>query len=304
MPGTSSIDLRQRDDESGRLLRAYATEYRAAKRYRAFRFTLSALIAIAGPVLSWWSLPVAGVVAAIPGFWLVATRLFIVPAERRHVVSAARIQERFDVRLFGLPWPRALAGAEPSEEDIADAARRGRGDLRLVRQHEEGWYPSTDCLPWPVNVLEAQRAGATYGRRQHSAFAGFLVVCMSAAALAAIVVGGVADMSLIAWLTTFLWSSPPVMLDASELAFSHRNMAVKKKAIESRIDSLWRTELSNKGTLTANDCRAIQDAVFKLRLANAQVPEWFHWRYLRSNDANMDEAAVARSNQYRGTDLT
>ena len=302
MPGTSSIDLRQRDGESGRLLRAYATEYRAAKRYRAFRFTLSALIAIAGPVLSWWSLPAAGVVAAIPGFWLVAKRLFIVPAERRHVRSAARIQERFDIRLFDLAWPQALAGAEPSEEDIADAARRGLRDQRLVRQQEEGWYPSTDCLPWPVNVLEAQRASATYGRRQHSAFAGILVFGIASATLAAIVVGGVADMSLVAWLTTFLWSSPPILLDAGELAFSHRNMAGRKAAIESEIDSLWRTELSNKGTLTADDCRAIQDAVCKLRLANAQAPEWFHWRYRRRNDANMDEAAAARRNEYRGTD--
>ena len=109
-------------------------------------------------------------------------------------------------------------------------------------------------------------------------------------------------MSLIAWLTTFLWSSPPILLDAGELAFSHRNMAGRKAAIESQIDSLWRTELSNKGTLTADDCRAIQDAVCKLRLANAQVPEWFHWRYRRRNDANMDEAAAARRNEYRGTD--
>ena len=57
-----------------------------------------------------------------------------------------------------------------------------------------------------------------------------------------------------------------------------------------------------KGTLTADDCRTIQDAVCKLRLTNAQVPEWFHWRYRRRNDANMDEAAAARRNEYRGTD--
>lgn len=42
------IDDRQRDPESGRLLRAYTAEYRGAKRYRALRFAISGLLAVAG----------------------------------------------------------------------------------------------------------------------------------------------------------------------------------------------------------------------------------------------------------------
>ena len=43
-------------------------------------------------------------------------------------------------------------------------------------------------------------------------------------------------------------------------------MSGKKKAVESRIEDLRRAERSNPGTLTADDCRAVQGAVFKLRL--------------------------------------
>ena len=295
-----SIDELQADDESCRLFMAFGTEYRVAKHYRFARFGLSLLIALVGPILSWWSLVPVGILGALPGFWLVTARLFLIPAEKRHVHRAVCIHERFDTRLFSLPWPSALAETQPSEEDIAHAAHTGLRDRRRLCQFKKGWYPSTNGLPWPVNVLEAQRASIIYGRRQHSEFAAFLGVGIGIALLSAIMIGVTVNMHLSNWLFTFLLSSPPILLDVSEFAISHHGIYSRKKSIESRIDRLWQDELSKNGTLTADACRAVQDSVFNLRLVNAQVPEWFHWFRRSRSDKNMREAASARLKQYQG----
>lgn len=299
MTRRAAIAIRQRDTESSRLFRAFASEYRTAKRYRAFRFGLSTLIMVAGMVLGLLSLTADSAFGIVPGLWMAMARLIVIPAEIRHVRCGVRIQECFDVRLFDLPWPRSLAGAHPSDEDIADSARQSLDDKRLRRQLDEGWYPATDELPWPMNVLESQRTGVAYGRRLHAAYAAFLAACIGVAFLAAIAIGVATQMSLVAWLSIFVWPSPPIVLDVVELALSHRKMTYRKQAIESSIEDFWQGELADGNTLTVDDCRGIQDEVFKLRISNAQIPEWFHWKHRSRSEANMREASAARLEQYR-----
>ncbi len=294
-----SIDQRQRDAESGRLLRAYAAEYRRAKFYKGLRLTVSGTLAIAGPILGALSIPPAGLVGAAAGLWVFISRLLLIPAERSRVGCAVRIQERFDTRLFDIPWAEALAGPEPSEEDIVDAARRLHGDKRLAQQHAEGWYPSTEGLPWPVDVLVAQWSSAVYGRRQHDAYFWFVAIGMSAVVAIAIVFGVALEMSLSDWLVTFLLPGLPALLDFGELAASHRRVAAAKEAIEAQITVLWRTEFAKPGTLTAEDCRRVQDEAFKLRAQDVQVPEWFYRVHRDRNEDNMHDAASARRTQYQ-----
>lgn len=293
------IDDRQCDAESGRLLRAYTAEYRRAKRFRGLRLAVSGLLAVLGPLVSLWSLDAAGVVGALAGAWVLLTRLVLIPIEHERISCAVAIQERFDTRLFDLPWPGGLAGSEPSEEDIADAARRLGEDDRVTAQHQGGWYPSTAGLRWPVDVLVAQWASAAYGRRQHRDYFWFLTTGAGLILLAVIVVGIALEMSLVEWLVTFLLPGLPALVDIGELADGHRRISDQRKVLESQIGDLWRAELTHPGTLSMNDCRKVQDLLFKLRQDGRQVPEWFYWLHRDRNEANMDEAAAARRTQYQ-----
>lgn len=294
-----SIDDRQRDAESGRLLRAFSAEYRRAKRYRALRFGVSMVLAATAPVLSLASLTAAGVVGAAAGVWVVASRLVLIPIEQRHVRLAVRIQERFDTRLFGLPWAGSMAGPTPPEEDIADAARRLEGDDRVARQHQEGWYPSTVGLPYPVDVLVAQWSSVAYGRHQSRAYFHFIAATITLVVVAVVAVGVVGAMSLTDWLITFALPSLPATLDASEIADAHRRMADRKgKNEDELLQPLWSGELSAPGALSAADCRRVQDESFALRSRGLQVPDWFFWRRRERSEANMHEAAEARRQQH------
>lgn len=299
MQSHEPIDIRQRDAESGRLLRAYTAEYRRAKRLRSARFTVSGLLAVAGPLASVWSLNAAGLVGAGAGLWVLVTRLVLIPAERSGVDRAVRMQELFDTRLFDLAWPASLTGKEPSEEDISDASRRLQDDECVRKQHDEGWYPSTEGLPWPVDVLVAQWSSAAYARRQHFAYFWFLAMSNVGVITGVIMFGAVASMTLTEWLITFLLPGLPAILDAGELTEAHRRLAEAKNSIERRIAALWRTELESPGTLSGDQCRSVQDEAFKLRVNGLQIPEWFYWLHRDRNEANMHDAAAIRRRQYQ-----
>jgi hypothetical protein len=295
-----TIDERQRDAESGRLLRAFTAEYRRAKRYRALRIGVSMLLAAAAPILSLASLTAAGVVGAIAGVWVVASRLLLIPIEQRHVRLAVRIQERFDTRLFDLPWADSMAGPTPSEEDVADAARRLQSDDRVARQHQEGWYPSTDGIPPPVNVLVAQWSSVAYGRHQSGAYFHVLAATIAVVTVGVVAVGVIVGMTLTEWLVTFALPSLPAALDASEIADAHRRIADAKQRDEDELlQPLWNHELAAPGTLTWEDCRRVQDESFRLRSRGLQVPEWFFWRRRARSEANMHDAAAARRAQHQ-----
>jgi hypothetical protein len=294
-----SIDDRQRDTESGRLLRAFSSEYRRAKRYRALRFGVSMVLAVAAPALSLASLTAAGIVGATAGVWVVASRLVLIPIEQRHVRLAVRIQERFDCRLFDLPWADSMAGPTPSEEDIADTARRLQRDARVARQHQEGWYPSTAGLAYPVDVLVAQWSSVAYGRHQSRAYFHFIAGAISFVVIGVVAVGIVGGMSLTDWLITFALPSLPAALDASELADAHRRMADRKgKNEDELLQPLWSSELAAPGALSPTDCRRVQDESFRLRSRGLQVPDWFFWRRRERSEANMHDAAAARRAQH------
>lgn len=291
-----SIDARQVMPEAARLLRAYTREYRIAKRFASLRRTVGFALAVGGPVSKLLLPSVTPWVAAMAGAWLLVGRLVLTPAEERHVGRAVRFQERFDTRLFGLPWPSALAGGQPSEEDVAAASRKLAGDEDLDRRIREGWYPPTAGLPHPVDVLVAQMSSVAWGRRQHAAYYQVVWAIATLAGVAAIGVG--LSMTLAEWLVTFLLPAMPALVDAADLGTAHRDIAARKQELEERVQALWEAELASPGALTVENCRAMQDEAFKLRSKGLQVPEWFYKFNRDRDETTMREAAEARRHEY------
>lgn len=295
---TTELTDRQRDDESLRLLRGFTHHYRRAKLHRGTRVLVSVGLAVVGPIMGIVSISAAAVVGAVASLWVLLTRLVLLPAERRHVDEGVRVQERFDTRLFGLRWPSSLAGREPREEDIAEAASRRADDRKIEQQHAEGWYPDID-VPWPSNVMLCQWSSAAYGRRQHRAYANFLIAAITVLAIGVVVYGVITDMALTDWLLTFIFPALPALLDLSELAGDHLRLAASKARLEDeQLAPLWADELARPGSITAEDCRAIQDVSFRYRSLAVQVPDWFFWRRRQHAEATMHEAAAARVRSY------
>ena len=197
-----------------------------------------------------------------------------------------------------MPWPTDLAGPRPSEEDISDASRRSIGDERLTNQHAGGWYPSTASLPWPVDVLVTQWSSAAWGRRQHRSFFLFVVALEGFVVGSAVLLGIAVQLSLGEWLVVFLLPGLPALLDTSELADGHRQLAASKNGTEARIRELWEYELEQPASLSIADCRGVQNLSFRSRSSGLMVPQWFYWLHRDRNEANMRDAAAQRCARY------
>jgi hypothetical protein len=150
----------------------------------------------------------------------------------------------------------------------------------------------------PADALVAQWASAAYGRRQHGAYARFVVAGTVTIVAAAVVVGGATRMSLTDWLIVFLLPVLPALLDVTDPAQAHQRLAIDKRDIEARINSLWRNELDQPGLLTGDDCHEVQDGLFRLRIRGLQIPDWYYRLQRDRNEANMTDAAASRRSQY------
>lgn len=294
---TTSIDERQLTATAGQRLRAYTSEYRRAKHYRALRTTIGLVLAFAGPILGLVG-SLGPYVAAAAGGWAIIGRLVLRPAEQQHVGTAVRMQELFDTEVLALPWSNGTAGRRPSEEDLAAAARRVETDDKLTEAFEQGWYPSTSPLPHPVDVIVAQLASVTWGRRQHRGYAHLVELATGTLAVAAIVIGIAADMLLADWLITFMLPAMPALLDVIDISLAHRQMSRQKADIEEQLTDLWNRALAGPDPVTVDDCRDVQDKAFKLRSVGLQIPQWYYRRARTSDEVTMREAAAARRREY------
>lgn len=292
-----TIDDRQLDDVSGRLVAASSHHYQAARRYRGARVGIGIALAALGPLLALWSTDASAAVGIVASAWLLIGRLVLLPAERERTRHAVVIQEVFDTRLFDLPWPASLAGPRPSEEDIADADRAVAADHAVRARHADGWYPSTAAIPAPLDTLLCQWSSMAYARAQHRGYARLILVVTIVLGGAALVVGLIGGMTLADWLVTFAMPALPALLDTAEISATHRSIATRRKTIEDQLDDLWQRELAAAGAIDITACRGIQDESFRIRLDGLRVPEWYYGIGRERYEGNMRAAAVARIQQ-------
>jgi hypothetical protein len=271
-PDGRSITERQNDSTHLTRLLAYSHEYRLAQVWRALRVlgTLG-LAAVSPVVLVWWPHG-ADLLAATAAAWLVAGRTALAAFEDTHVAQAARIQELYDTRLFGLQWNTAVAGRPPAPDDISHAASRIKDTSRYL-----DWYDvDVTGLPWPADVLLCQRQSSIWARRDHRAYGLYLATVGAVWFLVGVGIALARDMTLADYLVRVFLPSAPAYLDAVELARAHKRHAEARQRLEEDIADLWDRRGIDPSMPTVEDCRRVQDGAFALRRTGPRVPNWFY----------------------------
>lgn len=284
----SSITDRQNEPATLALLRAYTWHYRQARRWHLLKILGTVVLAAAAPAVTFWFPAAADGLAAAAGAWVLAGRTVLALAEQRQVRAAVTMQEQFDVELFGLPWNASLVGPKAAAEDIADAARHITDD-----RHLRDWYAPTGDAPRPLDVLLCQRSSAVWGRRAHYDYGITIAMLGSAWFIAGIVMGLEAHLTLGGYLIKLFLPSQPAFLDTIELSRSHLRQSAEKYAVEHQADALWEKGCRRPASVTAADCRAVQDQAYRLRSSGPRIAQWFY-QSRRGRDQQAMEAAVRR----------
>ncbi len=279
-----SIRTRQNTALFQVLFRAFTHHYRRANSWRTVRSVGTLVLALVAPVLTLVAPDLGVVLGAIAGGWVLAARTILARLEDGNRRRAAVIHEQFDVELFDLPWNEGLVGKRVAPEDVADAADH-------VPEGALDWYPDTDQVSWPMNVLLCQRGNAVWGRRTHTAYAGTLLGAAAAWFAIGVLSALGRDLSLATYLAGLFLPSQPAFLDALDFAQGHRRQASGKAEIETTADDLLKEDAGGAG-VTVDACRLIQDQTFRLRACGPPVPGWFY-RVRQKRDQRALDAGVA-----------
>lgn len=89
----------------------------------------------------------------------------------------------------------------------------------------------------------------------------------------------------------------PALLDVVDLSLAHREMSERKKGVEELLSQLWGKTLDGSANVTAQECRYVQDEVFKMRSVGLQIPQWFYRMNRSKDERTMRDAAAARRQQ-------
>lgn len=285
MSKQTSIAVTQNDPHAQRLLAAQARMYSQAKSMQHARFIVVCTLAL-GTVTTALLAPdvrsAVGLVGGVSTFllsWLGGTR------ERRLVKDAAAVQEQFDTYVFDLPWNDLTAVDRVDPTRIAIAASSYRGSRTL------DWYPPTDPVARPLDVLICQRSNLGWGAVVHRTFAALLIAALIVLVGAGIGVCLWAGLTLAEGLAAV---GVPLLAPAREirdLVNANRDSEDAKRKAESKIASLWRGAITHQTPVTVQDCRTIQDRILSIRLSNAHVPDWLdEWWRSRNETAMRDTA--------------
>jgi hypothetical protein len=205
--------------------------------------------------------------------------------EKRCRKQAAYVQEEFDTYVFDMPW-NAMAADHPSPPLIAEAASRYRGN-RI-----QDWYPDTDPVDRPLDILICQRSNLGWGASVHRFYAailtGFLVVLVLASASVALIGNLSATDALTAIVVPLLGPARELI----EMIRNNRDSADTKTKTEAKVHGLWERALRPGGQTTVEDCRAVQDQILWIRQTNAHVPDWLDNHRRSRNETLMQQSAA------------
>lgn len=257
--------------------------YSKAKKIFYVRVTLSFILAIIATFFISTFNGSQYYIALIITFYLLIDIIFLERAESSSKKDAARIQESFDLEVFGLPWNNIVANNRIEEEKIAEYAelyrRKNGGEVDKLLN----WYsPEVSKLDLTPAIAVCQRSNIYWDVSLRKQIFGALTIIL-----------------IISVLAIFMFSQTPILLIYSAIPF-YRVIADYAKSQKSTINNIENLKdkienfLDNPNNFTVNQSntlRTIQDQIFIHRETSAFVPDWFYEMNRDSQEKQMNYSA-------------
>lgn len=286
------INVRQNDFEQIQLLCAADTAHRRARRAESARTCITIAFAALAVVAATYDrlaglLAIAGVVATL------VSELVESLLGHRWTARAMLLQERFDTRLFGIPWNDQL-GPEPLIEDVHHLAKKFKGSVDKKRD----WYVDVSGLPLAYAVPICQRENLVWDFRLRRSW-GWVV---GTGAIGWIVVGVLialaADWSTRDLLIRWIAPSLPALVFGFQKAHAHLTTASAKESVarslQATLDGLRPGDPSpgDEQRLSAL-ARENQDEIARLRERDDRVPSKLYWQRRDTDESGARQAGAA-----------
>ncbi|TCB93514.1 hypothetical protein E0H26_22390 [Micromonospora zingiberis] len=281
-----SITTAQNSERALTLLAAQRRLYSDAKIIQGTRLVIAATGALGSVAAALAFPPWRTSIAIVTGLILLVIGILGSAREKRKINEGSCVQEELDGMLFGLPW-NDMCADRPTTSTITTAANRLRGDRSDLRN----WYPDTASVPYPMNVLICQNSNLGWGASAHRKWAATLTAAILALLAASTLIMVVGHMEVVEALIALVVPQLSLLKELYEMARSNLDTATSKASAEGKVLNLWRRGLADPAAVTITDCRAVQDKILQFRQNGASIPNWFHNRVRRRQEATMSATA-------------
>jgi hypothetical protein len=279
----NDIPSRQNSPRMMELLRAKSERYDRARKL----FGIEVALTVVGPGL----VVVLGLLdakflpyAAVYGFLAMVIGIALERLQEAATIEGAKLQELFDVELYGLEWNQQERGDKPAPEDIAEWARRypASKDLR-------DWYArDVQKLPIQLARIACQRSNGWWDSRMRRRYGFFLIGGAVCAALVVMLGAVLSDGNMI---TVFevLFALSSIFSLSVRHAMKQLDIAGEREQLQARAEEIWRDAL--RGRLIDKDLdeasRDLQSKLYAQRRQNAPVPTWFYSKFRDTSEKAM-----------------
>lgn len=222
---------------------------------------------------------------------------FLMYRERRRSDLAVSIQESFDCSVFQLEWNDVAVRRRPPGQQVVLAAARYDGG------REYNWYPDTETLVRPLDVVVCQQSNVGWGAPVHRAWAWSVVATGTCVVIALTIVAIVANLSTAQIVNGLVVPFSALAWECAEMVRQHRASAIEKEDIQDQLLNDWHAALALTLVITEERCRRYQDGIAGVRRRNAQTPDFFDKRLRGRNERAMRTTATDMINQARKAGL-
>lgn len=295
---SNTIPQRQNEEPHLNLMRARQWTYVIAQRYLVSQILLTILVPVIGAIWSILQPQVRPYFAAAALIVLLIDTLILDRECKSLTKKAAKIGEKFDCAVLGLPWNRFVVGEEPEAEDIREASREwsNRRDDSNLRD----WYPvEVGKMPLGLARIVCQRTNLRYDAKLRRSFGKVIVGTAVVIALGLFATGLAQDLNFTSWILTFVPAMPL-------LSWAGREFYRQKDAAD-QLEELWKKATSFWNRALAEGCdeiaclqesREFQNAIYLRRATSPLViPYLYNFKRLTLED-EMNDAAQNFLAQY------
>jgi len=247
------------------------------------RLSIALLIATVGPIFSILFLDKKGYVALFAVFYL-CFELLLEKIEKDKRANAAKIQELFDVEIFGLKWNLIVVGQKPEQEVINSLALNVKKEDILKLNN---WYPAyIKELPLSNGIIICQKSNIWWDQELRKKLVGLMYLFLL------LITVSVIFLNLDNLVSVFLVNSLPLIplykVVISQI-ISHNKTINSLKSLKEKLDSILENIL--EVSVSNEDLRLIQDEIYRHRINNHPVPDFFYKLFRNKSEKIMNITA-------------
>ncbi len=296
---SNPIPARQNAEAQLKLMRARQWTYVIATRFMVLQIVLTVLLPIAGAVVTLFVPCLRPHFAGLALGVLLFDAVYLDRQYKNLLKRGAKIGEKFDCAVLGLPWNSFVAGEEEEAEEIRSAARSwaGRRDDKTLRD----WYPlAAGELPLALGRIVCQRTNLRYDSQLRRSF-GKVIVTVVALVIGGLVIAGLLqDLNFTAWILA-LAPATPLLSWAGREYYRQRDTADLLEDLMKKARAFWKRALD--GECDEDAClaqsREFQNAIYLRRSTSPLVmPYLYKFKRLMLED-EMNDAADDFLEAYR-----